>query len=370
MRFRRCLCVNDFFYEHLGHMQISVLTLDLYKMLFELNLKTQKTSIRVDDIRNKLRIQGYHEKAISSEIERFFYGYECLETYIDSIRYMSVTPLGYSYISEIKHSIKSQRNQLAIIIRNSRRKDYVNVIVQESTFFDSNMYYLLKKYKFRSGGARDFLKCIKISELIDFLTEAISNLNEDRNAYKDKNLPQIEECISIIDKNGKYWKGVDSRYSWIVFKQKYELKLTEKEWKDYAVIMQYMKHPVEWGGNAKDASPEDLNNIDKDFIIEPFLNHGILRRLYSEGSELKYRLTAPGFLMWERKNRGFLLEILITRQSASTYAVDFCHASDITDYYIYSDKLTDYFEGNKQSTIKSLKEELLKYKNRGSGLLL
>lgn len=369
MRFRRCLCVNDcFFYEHLGHMQISVLTLDLYKILFELSSAAKEVPIRVDDISNKLRLRGYHEKAILSEIERFFYGYECFEEYIEGIRYMSITPLGSYYINEIKHSIKSQRNQLAIIIRNSRRKDYVNVIVQESTFFDSNLYYLLEKYKFRTGGARDFLKCIKISELIDFLTEAIDNLNEDGNTYKDGKLPQIEECISIIEKNGKYWNGVGSKYSWLFFKQKYELDFMEKEWKDYATIMQYMKHPVEWGGNAKDASLEDLRNIDRDFIIEPFLNYGILRRLYSEKQELKYRLTAPGFLMWERKNRGFLLEILITRQSATTYSVDFCHASDITDYYIYSNELIDYIEDNGQNTIKTLKEELFKYKNRGNGL--
>ena len=371
MRFRRCLCVNDcFFYEHLGHMQISVLTLDLYKALFELNPTSKETPTRVDDIRNKLRLQGYHEKAILSEIERFFYGYECLEEFIDGIQYMSLTPVGSSYINEIIHSIKSQRNQLAIIIRNSRRKDYVNVIIQESTFFNSNMYYLLEKYKFHTGGARDFLKCIKISELMDFLTEAIDNLNEDGNTYKDGESPQIEECISIIEKDGKFWSGVGSKYSWIFFKQKYELDLTEKEWKDYAIIMQHMKHPVEWGGNAKDASLVDLKNIGKEFRIEPFLNYGILRKLYSGKPELSYRLTAPGFLMWERKNRGFLLEILITRQSATSYSVDFCHASDITDYYIYASELIDDFEDNGQNVIKFLKEELLKYKNRGNGLLL
>ena len=353
--------INIFAYEHIGHMQISVLTLELYNAIFEKNKNNYFNAIEINDVRNTLINKGFPPHIVDSEIERFFYGFECIKFLKNKQFYMSLTPIGINYINEIKKNISNQSSQFAFIIKNSRRKNSINVIIQETTFFDRNIYRLIKEYKFRSGGARDFLRCIPIDEFIEFISKVIKYLN----IAKTNNVnTSINECINIINSNGKYWSGVASKYSWIIFKQKYQLNFSKEIWRQYDFLMEYMKRPIEWGGNAKDISKESL--LENEVDIMTFLKNGILRKLYSNSNDNYYRLTAPGFLMYERKQNGFLLEIMITKY-LDYFNIDICEATDKENYFIYSDNkhLLHTACIKNQEVISYLKDNIIYYKNKG-----
>ena len=167
---------NIFTYEHIGHMQISVLTFELYKAILQKCEGNYFRKIKVDVIRNILIKKGYSLNAIDSEIERFFYGFECIKILDNNQFYLSLTPIGVNYINEIKKYISHQSSQFAFIVKNARRKNSINVVIQESTFFDRNIYKLINEYKFHSGGSRDFIKCIPIDEFMDFLEKVTKYL--------------------------------------------------------------------------------------------------------------------------------------------------------------------------------------------------
>lgn len=358
--------MNEFWYEHIGHMQISVLTLELYSVILKLSKGKVNVLICVHDVLMHMKYKGFPEKVILSEIERFFYGFECREIFIDDERYLSLTHIGMDYIAEIMREIVNQESELAFIVRDSKKKSSVNVIVQESTFYDRNIYNLFEKYHFRKGGARDFLKCLSINELKEFIIEAMSYLN----VNVEKTNTNLEECIKMVNNNGKYWSGVASKYSWIFFNQNYYLHLSEKEWQQYKEIINYAKYPVEWGGNAQDIPQTfvDTNNVN----IDIFLEQGIVRKLYNKGKfEGFYRLTAPGYLMYERKERGFLLECLLKKVKNEHYSINICEASDKDDYYIYgySEKNLNGIQNlNFSEMTQFIERQLMMYKDRGGNL--
>ena len=120
--------INIFAYEHIGHMQISVLTLELYNAIFEKNKNNYFNAIEINDVRNTLINKGFPPHIVDSEIERFFYGFECIKFLKNKQFYMSLTPIGINYINEIKKNISNQSSQFAFIIKNSRRKNSINVI--------------------------------------------------------------------------------------------------------------------------------------------------------------------------------------------------------------------------------------------------
>lgn len=355
---------NIFWYEHMGHMQISVLTLELYGAIFELTKDKINIPVKVRDIIDLMERKGFPRKVILSEIERFFYGFECIESYIDDTRYLYLTQLGIDYMSEIMKEILKQDSEIAFIVKDSRKKANVNVIVQESTFFDNKIYQLLQKYRFRDGGTRDFLKCLPINELKGFIGEVMCSLNKE----KKENKATLKECIDLVKGNGKYWSSVASKYAWIFFRQKYKVNLTKSEWKQYSEILNYAKRPVEWGGNAKDV-PENFmeeNSIE----ISNFLNLGIIRKLYDDGKFLnKYRLTAPGYLMHERKERGFLFECILRKNIDGKFTIYICEASDRDAHYLYGNS-NEYFlniyNANYNDMLNFIERQFLLYKNRGA----
>ena len=122
----------------MGHMQISVLTLELYTAIFELTKDKINSLVKVQDIIELMERKKFPRKVILSEIERFFYGFECIESFIDNTRYLCLTQLGIDYMNEIMKEILKQDSEIAFIVRDSRKKGNVNVIVQESTFFDKD----------------------------------------------------------------------------------------------------------------------------------------------------------------------------------------------------------------------------------------
>lgn len=350
----------------MGHMQISVLTLELYTAIFELTKDKINSLVKVQDIIELMERKKFPRKVILSEIERFFYGFECIESFIDNTRYLCLTQLGIDYMNEIMKEILKQDSEIAFIVRDSRKKGNVNVIVQESTFFDNKIYQLLQKYRLRDGGTRDFLKCLPINELKEFIGEVMYSLNKE----KAGDNATLEECIDLVTRSGKYWSSVASRYAWIFFRQKYEINFTKSEWEQYGEILNYAKRPVEWGGDSKDV-PEDFmreNNIE----INNFLNLGIIRKLFDKGQFLnKYRLTAPGYLMHERKERGFLLECILRKNADGQFSIYICEASDRDDHYLYGNR-DEYFcsiyNANYDDMLSFVEKQLLLYKNRGAFL--
>lgn len=357
---------NIFWYEHMGHMQISVLTLELYAAIFELTKDKTNNLVKVQDIIELMEKKEFPRKVILSEIERFFYGFESIESFIDNTRYLCLTQLGIDYMSEIMKEILKQDSEIAFIVRNSRKKASVNAIIQESTFFDKKIYQILQKYRFRDGGTRDFLKCLPIDELKEFIGEAMCSLNKE----KTEDNATLKECIDLVKCSGKYWSSVASRYVWIFFRQKYRVNFSKSEWKQYSEILNYAKRPVEWGGNAKDV-PENFmreNGIE----INNFLNLGIIRKLFDKGQFLnKYRLTAPGYLMHERKERGFLFECILRKNADGKFSIYICEASDRDAHYLYGNS-DEYFHNiynaNYDDMLKFIERQLLLYKNRGAFL--
>lgn len=357
---------NLFFYEHIGHMQISVLTLELYDAILRISNNCPEKKIVVDDIIKIMISKGFPLKVIHSEIDRFFYGYECIESYEQGIRYLEMTQLGYDYINEIKKAILQQKSEFAFIIRTARKKGYVNTIIQESTFFEPYIYEIIKNYHFREGGARDFLKCISIGDFQNVIEDVVPCLQETKSVQE----ATIEECIDIIQRNGKYWSGVYSKYSWIFFKQKYVLNFGRDEWEDYKKIIAYAKRPVEWGGDSKDIPQQFMEENQ----IKPyaFLKAGIIRKLYYTNGVFAglYRLTAPGFLIFERKERGFLLECVLRKETGDNFVLNICDASDKGEYYHYgecNEFLKLQIKGDESTVLNYLSKQIIQYKNRGEG---
>lgn len=189
--------------------------------------------------------------------------------------------------------------------------------------------------------------------------------------YDDASIASIAECIEQIKAYGKFWISAANIYAWLFFKQKYELLFNEKDWQNYKKIIEAAKYPVEWGGRAKDLTEKELVSFDAEIDIDKFINNGIIRKLYDEnGRPYSYRLTVPGYVMWQRKERGFLLEVLITRLDTENYITEICDASDKINYYLYSSKNVEYEKcvGNYYSTMDFLNDAIYSYKNRGDFL--
>ena len=129
--------------------------------------------------------------------------------------------------------------------------------------------------------------------------------------------------------------------------------------------MKSMKRPVEWGGNASDISKEEL--LQHKIDVKTFLRNGVLRRLYTDFQKNDcYRLTAPGYLMYERMKNGFLLEVVITK-GFNHFNVDICDATDKEEYFTYTTNknITNNAYIKNEEIISYLKKCIIIYKNRG-----
>ena len=317
---------NTFYYEHIGHMQFSTLTLNA--LIAQQKFTNGKVGKNVlwNEVREEIMQHNFSYKQANGELERFCYGYESVEIFDNKQHMLAMTHLGNSFIQQLTNDAKVQDCQLAILIRPSRKRNHWNITVQESTFWPSSIYNNIHKYKFRKGPARDFLKCLKENELFSFIENTIDCLNE---SHDRPNNCSLLECLELVEKYGKYWSSVGGKYSWFVFSQNYKLPSEVDDWDYYNALVELLVRPPEWG-NGNTLKLNELIELIGHDRCKRFLDFGIIRHILDNyGNPIYYQLTAPGYLMWERKSKGPIYEILIRRLNNKLYQVSYCDASDI-----------------------------------------
>jgi len=309
-------------------MQFSTLTLQALISIENLTKGHVNVPISWEEARKGIQNSGFTMKQAEGELERFCYGFECIDFYDQTnVRRLALTNIGRSFVDRLLEEYDYQRAQVACILRPARKKECWNVIVQETTFFKPAIYDLLAQYKFRPGPARDFLKCISISDLTHFLDSAIEALSQPSGTAPR---PTLHDCVRCVEQYGKYWASVGGRYSWFVFGQEYVLPISDREWQLYQSLMQALVRPPEWGG-GKELSYDSLCNLltgERTFL--QFRELGIIRPRWTD-SNIKnafFRLTAPGYLFWERKNKGFCYEFRFRRESEDVFSLGLCDATD------------------------------------------
>lgn len=323
---------NTFFYEHIGHMQFSVLTLRTLSALETLTNGKEETFVSWEIAKQEIEKFGFSARQANGELERFCYGFECVDRFSDTHE-IALTHIGASFLKYLLEESPYQDSQIAFLVRKAKRRNYWNAIVQESTFFNPEIYRIISDFKFRSGGARDFIRSIPIDELIRFLSLVSDSLSS---APVKPDKESLKDAIAKVEKYGKYWASVGGRYSWFVFTQKFELPFSPKDWKLYDDLMTVMIRPPEWGGGV-DMSYEDLVKLleNKERLLQ-FREEGIIRPVWTshEFEKSKFRLTAPGYLMWERKNKGFLFEFHLRKLSGDKFELALCNASDFPENFL------------------------------------
>lgn len=307
-------------------MQISILTLRTFETIH--NLTNNKTNIFVPWklVREKIEERGFTKKQSEGELERFCYGFECVDRLCKNEREIALTNLGADFFKNIINESMSQSAKIAFLMRPAKRKKMWNVIIQESTFFNPKIYKIISAFNFRQGGARDFLRCVSIDELEKMLKLIFDKLSFLKTTV---NL-SIETCTNEIQNQGKYWASVGGYYSWIVFPQKFELLFSDSDWIYYETLMENLIRPPEWGG-GKDVFYSDIIKIlenEERFI--KFYNYGIIRPIWKNDNikNALFRLTAPGYLIWERKKKGFIFEFCVDRISQESYEMTLCDGTD------------------------------------------
>lgn len=327
-RSRRYYIVNNnFYYEHIGHMQFSTLTLETIYSIIQRTEGRVNKYIQWNDVKNDVVRRGFSHRQVEGELDRFCYGFECRGQYIDERKMLSLTHVGKQFINSLLKEAKKQRNEIGIIIKPARRKNHFNLIIQESTFWPYEVYEKIHKYKFRKGPARDFLKCLAAEEIIKFLLEISNVLALDNIDEKPTSLP---ECLGLVEDYGKYWSAVGGKYSWFVFPQYFEIPSESNDWDNYQKIINMMIRPPEWGG-GKAIDPETVSSMVGIERMGRFINKGIIRQLYStDGTLLSCQLTALGYLMWERRFNGPICEIILRRLQRDSYNLLLCDATDLS----------------------------------------
>lgn len=318
---------NKFYYEHIGHMQFSTLTLKSLEIINNLVLGKTGKFVSWEQAQTMIEQSGFSIKQAAGELDRFCYGFECLDRYnVNGIKEIMLTNIGRSFIDNLLIESPYQSNQFAFLMRPARKKRSWNVIIQESTFFNPEIYKIIKQFNFRKGPARDFLKCINIDDFIDFLNLIFTSLSP----TEQKQPTSLAECIKKVETHGKYWASVGGKYSWFVFSQRFDLPFSIDDWICYKNLINELIRPTEWGGGKDVSYGRTLELLNGKENFSKFRSNGIIRPMWrtKDITDALFRLTAPGYLMWERKTKGFIFEFCIRRFLNNEFELSLCEASD------------------------------------------
>lgn len=316
-----------FYYEHIGHMQFSVLTLTCYQAILKLNRSSNNRFVLFEEAVQGVIKSGFSRKQAEGELDRFCYGFECQDSYDDRGRLIAFTETGLSFLKEMLRSVHVQRSQMALLIRPAKKQNHFNVILQETTFFSEEIYAVIRSHNLRPGGCRDFKRCLSADELLMFCLDFLNALELHTTTHN----ATLAECIQLVKSEGRFWASVGGKYSWFVFPQRFEVPFSDKDWMMYDKIVDRLVRPPEWGG-GKDVSYDEilslLGNDKKKF--ELFHKYGIIRLIWisPEICEAKFRLTALGYLLWERKKKGPIYEFWAIKRGENDYDLSLCAASD------------------------------------------
>lgn len=319
---------NTYFYEHIGHMQFSVLTLETFKAISTLTQEKVGVFVEFNEIKELIIKAGFTEKQAISELDRFCYGFECTDKFDSKGNYkLALTKIGQSFLKSLVNESENQSSMIAFLMRPAKRKFNWNITIQESTFFNEEIYELIKLYKFRQGGARDFIRTISLNEFLEFLEKAISSLSQ----ISNPNIASLDTCIEKVKKHGKYWASVNSKYSWFVYSQKFSLPFNAFDWCCYDTLISVLIRPTEWGGGGKDITyTEIIKLLKNENTFYKFRENGIIRPIWKDSKieNASFRITSPGYLMWERKKKGFIYEFQIKKLNSEIYELALCDAFD------------------------------------------
>lgn len=347
-----------FFYDHIGHMQISVLTLSTFKALFDLTGQRQNVFVPWSSIIEQVQMNGFSKRQSENELERFCYGFECTDRLNSkNERQIALTNIGVDFLNSLVSSNSFQSCQFAFLMRPSKRNNFWNVTIQESTFFNPGVYDFISQYKFRKGPARDYLRSISLTDLFDLLDKISSELSI---ATSGREM-SIDSCIEQVENHGKFWASVGGKYSWFVFWQHFELCMTPKDWTSYDNLVKAMIRPPEWGG-GKDLTYNNVIEILKtEERFDLLRRYGLFRPLWKTSNikEALFRLTAAGYLMWERKMKGPIYEWWLHRSKEDSFTLYLCNATDLNVVIRDMKKSVDgqqglYINGDIQKVISTL----------------
>lgn len=314
-------------------MQFSVLTLKTFDALQSLTNGKEGIFVLWEKVRKEIKKYGFSQRQAEGELDRFCYGFECMDRYNNGIHEIAITHVGIGFLEHLLDESPYQTNQIAFLIRKAKRKKYWNATIQESTFFNPEVYRLISEFKFRPGGARDFIRSICIEELVQFLSLASDKLTPSPEKLKES----LQDIITKVETLGKYWASVGSRYSWFVFTQKFELPFSAKDWELYDSLMSVMIRPPEWGGGKDVLYKELVELLEGKKRLLRFRKEGIIRPIWTSQDleKSKFRLTSPGYLMWERKKKGFLFEFRMRRLSENNFELALCDATDLPQGFLF-----------------------------------
>jgi hypothetical protein len=320
---------HAFHYEHIGHMQFSVLTLEALSVIDDMSCGGVETFVPWHDAQDRICSAGFTTRQANGELERFCYGFECIERGAKGgVREIAFTDLGRMFIDQLTREAPFQSSQVACLIRPARRRNSVNVTVQESTFFTPALYELISQYRFRRGPARDFLKCMTVDDCRAFLLQS-TDVVASCPSTPDSAPHTLQGCIDQVAMHGKYWASVGGKYSWYVFPQRFSMVMDDRRWRLYEDLMNALVRPPEWGGGHAVSHNSLLSLLGCDEVISDFRDKGVIRSLYDSATgRVTFCLTAPGYLMWERKTKGFILEIRLRQVADRQYLLSVCDASD------------------------------------------
>lgn len=316
-----------FYYEHMGHMQFTALTLRTFQVLNQWTGGAPGVFVPWDQIRQN--ITGFSDRLIEGELDRFCYGFEAMDRVNQrGDREIALTEVGISFLTNLIGDAPYQASQLAILLRPARRRRHYNVIVQESTFFNPEMYEVIRRFGFRQGSARDFLRCLGLDDLRSFVLAACDALSP----APDSPASSLEQCLVAVQTQGKFWPAGGGHYAWFVFPQSF--KFDADDWIFYDRLVRTMVRPTEWGGGGRDLTGGDtLAILENEERLHRFRDQGIIRPLLQTANRLPgaYRLTSPGYLMWERKTLGFLFEFRLRKLSEGCIEIALCDAADLPE---------------------------------------
>ena len=353
-------CIENrmtFHYQHIGHMQFSILTMKCLECLYGRTNSTGEP-VRFDDYTNFLLERGFRHRQSVIEIQRLCYGYLAVESDHEYGHVYRGTTLGVQYMKSLMRYGNKQRSLIGVLFKKSKRKGCYNVTLQETSLWGKGMYSCIEKHGFRRGPARDFLKCLDINSISGFINDACECLSIDEPIDSSS----IRDITDIISKDGKYWSSVGSKYAWFAFPQYYQLSYSRANWDRYRELIDYMIRPPEWGESNTMTRDGIIGAIGGD-ALSAFLRDGIVRRNWINNSHSEiYQLTAPGYLMWERKNSGPIHEIMIYRRGMNDYAIYACNSSDIkypNDLFLMRDELPTFFRASsKKGTVEIVNKML------------
>lgn len=346
-------------------MQFSTLTLHTYLALIEYTKGKVGFFVPWNLVQSKIENFGFSKRLSYGELDRFCYGFECIDRYIGNQHEIAITQIGKSFLHYLLKEAPLQSSQIAFLARSAKRHDFWNLTIQESTFFNPEIYNLIAEYKFRNGGARDFIKSVNSDMLLEFLNRSLIKLS----AIKNEQSYSLRDCIAQVEKSGKYWASVGGKYSWYVYPQKFVLDFDDEDWICYDEVIKNLIRPPEWGGGIDFLYSDFLKLVKNEKRFVKFRNTGIIRPIWNLGDIKKsvLRITSPGYLMWERRKKGFIFEYLIHRTGQDNFFFQLCNASDfprgllvIKDLQKTGGTPSLAFEGNSEIILKKITMMLAK----------